>query len=396
MMLTKIKLEKDSQQKIVTDKIILLSEDKKSKNLADDFEKIITLINLFTIHIKYEKQISYLSEIIRDLDTLFSELTKHIQKRIQDTFSIIKEDVIECYNILESSNEFLKNPNIILMEGRDKAIEIEIEFANNKVSPAYKFMSESQVNSFGLAIFLSAVKHFNNEFKFIILDDVVNSFDTFKRPKIGQLLASKFSDFQILLLTHDLIFFETIQKKFPQWSRYKFTGWDYSTGPKTILAKDFIEEIQRSIDEDNPLSAGQMLGRYLEVTLSDLNQNLSTQMDYRVGNNYTLSEFYNGFASRMKDKVKIPNKKHKVLEMLKDFEESTIFRNYCVHYKEAATQYTSPEIKLILDKWLAIEKEVYCNLCRSYPEFKKNDGVEYVKCNCSSLDLKDASKFAFT
>ncbi len=32
---------------------------------------------------------------------------------------------------------------------RDKAIELEIEFAGEELSPAFKVLSESQINSFG-------------------------------------------------------------------------------------------------------------------------------------------------------------------------------------------------------------------------------------------------------
>jgi len=380
-------------KKIVSDKIKALSEDKNSKDLTNDFESIIQLISAYTGYLKNEKKVAYLTTVTENLDLLFTALTLEIQKQIQNTFAAIQTDVIDCYNFLESTNQYLKNPEIKLVTGRDKAVELVIEFANEKISPAYKFMSESQVNSFGLAIFLSAVKYFNNNFKFIILDDVVNSFDSFKRPKVSQLLANKFSDFQVLMLTHDQIFFDTVQRDFPQWNRYKFASWDYTTGPRCNFSNNYNEEIQKLIDDDDACGAGQKLGRYLEMVFGILNQNLQTPIPYKLENVYTLSEFYDPLVKRFKDKLKIPNKQHIISILFSQFEQGTIFRNYCAHYKNEANPFTAIEIESVFKKWIAIETETYCATCKSYCHFEVIGGIEYVRCNCGILNLKEETKF---
>lgn len=380
-------------KQFVIDKIKELSEDKNSKDLAVNFDSVIQVITAYTNFLKNKKKVGYLSTITTKLNQIFVNLTSFIQKQIQNTFTAIQTDLNYCYNFLESSNRFLKNPEIKLVTGRDKAVELEIEFADEKVSPAYKFMSESQVNSFGLSVFLSAVKHFNNDFKFIVLDDVVNSFDAFKRPKVSQLLANRFSDFQVLMLTHDQIFFDTVQRDFPQWNRYKFAGWDYTTGPRCSFTTNYIEEIQKLIEDDEPISAGQKLGRYLEMVFGILNQNLKTPIQYKLENVYTLSEFYNPLVKRFKDKLKLPNKKHIISNLFSEFEQGTIFRNYCAHYKNEATQFTSEEIDGVFKKWLEIEEQIYCEICKSYCHLENSGGTEYVRCNCGTLDLKVETKF---
>lgn len=386
--------EKEIEYKeIVASKIKSLSEDKNSKYLATNFGNVLEIITGYTSYLKIEKKVSYLSNITTNLNLIFTKLTSFIQEQIQNTFIAIQTDLNYCYNFLESSNQFLKNPEIKLVPGRDKAVELEIEFADERISPAYKFMSESQVNSFGLAIFLSAVKYFNSDFKFILLDDVVNSFDAFKRPKVSQLLATRFSDFQVLMLTHDQIFFDTVQWDFPQWNRYKFASWDYTTGSRCNFSNNYIEEIQKLIDDDDPIGAGQKLGRYLEMVFGIVNQNLKTPIQYKLENVYTLSEFYNPLVKRFKDKLKLPNKKHIISNLFSEFEQGTIFRNYCAHYKNESTQFTSEEIDAVFKKWLEIEVQIYCETCKSYCHLESIGGVEYVRCNCASLDLKDEAKF---
>ena len=375
-------------RKVVIDRLAALVGDENTKTLASDFTNLVNLITAYSDHVKADAKLGYLASICANVEALFNHLTTYIQNQIQATFTNIQADVIECYNILESSNAFLKNPAIKLVTGKDKAVELEIEFVTEKITPAYKFMSESQVNSFGLAIFLSAVKHFNREFKFIILDDVVNSFDAFKRPRVAQLIATKFSDFQFLILTHDQIFFDTVQKAFPNWQRYKFVSWDFATGPSFRISKDYSEDIQHLIDEDEAVKAGQTLGRYLEWSLGNVNESMQTPIRYKVENAYTLGEFYDPLVSRFRDKLKQAGKTHKLVQAFNDIEQGTIFRNYCAHWKNEANGFTSPEIDTIFKKWMDIEKMVYCYDCKTNVKLERNGSAEYVKCSCGTLDLR--------
>lgn len=382
-----------ASKKIVSDKINLLSKDEKTKTLAQDYTNINNIISSFKNYSINNGKVTYLTDINSKLLIFFSELTTYIQSTIQSTFNTISSDVVDYFNFLESSNPFIKNPELKLITGKDKAVELEIEFVSEKVTPAFKFLSESQVNSFGLAIFLAAVKHFNSDFKFFILDDVVNSFDSFKRPKVSQLIATRFKDFQTLMITHDQVFFDTVQRDFPNWQRYKFTSWDYTTGPRFRLAKNYSEEIQEYLDEDKPITAGQSLGRYLEWTFGVLNENLQTPIRYKIENTYTLSEFYEPLLKRFKDKLKSSGKQHKLIQNFDEFEQGTIFRNYCAHWKNEANQFTSIEIDSLFKKWLEIEEMIFCDDCKSFAKLDTSTGTEYVKCNCSKLDLKTDSNY---
>jgi recombinational DNA repair ATPase RecF len=382
-----------TNRKKVSDKIDTLSKDEKTKTLAQDFHNVSTVITGYRNFIINSNKVSYLSSITTNLNSLFSQLTTFIQTTIQTTFDGISSNVVEYFNVLESSNDFIKNPALKLITGKDKAVELEIEFVTEKISPAFKFMSESQVNSFGLAIFLAAVKHFNADFKFFILDDVINSFDAFKRPKVAQLLATKFSDFQILVFTHDQIFFDTMQRDFPNWQRYKVTSWDYNTGPRYRLAKNYTEEIKEYLDEDKPVTAGQTLGRYLEWTLGAINENMQTPIKYKIENVYTLGEFYDPMVKRFREKLKQSGKQHKLIAAFDGIEQGTIFRNYCAHWKNEASPFTAPEIQGVFDKWVEIEKMLYCPDCKSFANFDSSTGTEYIKCNCCKLDLKDSSLY---
>lgn len=383
-------------KKLVADKITKLSIDETTKTLAQDYTNISNIIDNFKSHSINKEKVAYLKSITCNLQTIFNSLTAYIQTEIQNTFTTISADVVDYFNILENSNPDIKNPALKLITGKDKAVELEIEFASEKITPAFKFLSESQVNSFGLAFFLAAVKRFNKDFKFFILDDVVNSFDSFKRPRVAKLIATKFSNFQVLMFTHDQIFFDTVQRNFPEWQRYKFTSWDYSTGPKFKPSKNYLEEIQSYIDDDNPITAGQTLGKYLEWIFGILCQNMETPIPYRVENIYTLSDYYNPLAKRFRDKIKLPNTQHKLFELLDEFETGTIFRNYCVHWKNEATQFTTEEIDTIFKKWIKIEEIIFCTSCKSFVHYENINNTNYVRCDCGITNLLDKKYYSST
>lgn len=377
-----------AHKKIVSDITTELEDDKARKSLAEDYGNILKLKDTYINYLVYSKQVDFLTRLKSDFDALFGHLTSFIQNRIQTTFTSISANVVQYFGILESSNSFLKNPQIKLITGKDKAVELEIEFMSEKITPAFKFLSESQVNSFGMAIFLASVRHFNDQFKFIILDDVVNSFDSFKRSRVSQLLANKFDDFQVLILTHDQIFFDTLQRDFPNWNRYKFTNWDFAAGPRFRLAQNYSEEILALLEEDKPIQAGQSLGRYLEWTFGVLNENLRTPMPYKVENVYTLSEFFEPLKARFNKLLKESGKQHKLMVLFDELETGTIFRNYCTHWKNESSPFTTPEIEAIFNKWLETERMIYCTSCKSFANYESIDHTDYIRCNCGIINLK--------
>lgn len=374
---------------LVTDQVADLENDSVRRSLADDYGLLITTADLYKRRTTGGAKQTYLSGNLTKLEKLLEHLTSHIQEQIQNIFSEISQEVMDCFNALEGGDNIFRNPQVVLIEGRDRAIELDIEFAGESVRPAFKFLSESQINSFGLSIFLAAVKHFNPDFKFFILDDVVNSFDAYKRPRIPALIADRFADFQVLMLTHDQIFFDTVQRAFPNWNRYRFTGWEYATGPKAKLARSPFEEIQNQLDDDKPILAGQILGRYLEWVFGELCESMEVPLKYNTLNVHTLGEFYETLVSRFRQKLKKAGHSHVLLTAFDQLEQGGIFRNYCAHWKNEATPFTTEEIKGIFEKWKEIESILWCDGCKAFVRYEKVNNDEYIRCGCNAKNLKN-------
>ena len=370
---------------IIRNNIENLYNDESRKVLVSDFQQADKLIESFLKLDELNKKISKLEEIKTAFDDIKDDFTEETKRNVQTSFDAISSDMADYFNILERDSDNLGNPKIMLNVEKNKAVELEIIFGGESISPAFKFLSESQLNSFGLSIFLASTKQFNPNFKFIILDDIINSFDGYKRPRVIDLLSEHFSDYQILLLTHDSIWLDRLQRSFPHWIRNHFLGWDYLIGPKMKTGKDTYVQIDDFLSEDNPKAAGRTFGVYLEFVLQELCENLEGAVKYNRRNEFTLSELFQSFQNRMKKKLK-PD--HSVVELILEFGINTGFRNYCVHWKEPEIPYSSPEIRDIVEMWKNIENRIGCDNCHKFIIYEKVGGFEHISCPCRKLNLK--------
>ena len=375
-------------KEVISRQVESLENDDFRKALVDDFQRLNELRRSFLKLKKLNKMIERLEEIKSAYEKIRDDYVEDTKKNVQESFDAISSDVAKYFKILERDNDNLSNPEIKLYSENDKAVELEIMFGGEPIRPAYKFLSESQLNSFGLSVFLASAKHFNPEFKFIILDDIINSFDTYKRPRVIDLLSEHFSDYQILLLTHDSIWLDRLQKSFPTWIRKLFLGWDYTIGPRVEPGKNSYEQIDELLYQDKPTEAGWMFGRYLEWVFQELCVNLEASVKYNKRNEYSLLELFQAFKSRIQNKIKAD---HSIVKLILDFEVDTGFRNFCDHWKDTETDYSSSEISDIVQNWRSIEGEIECDKCHKFIRYEKVDKYEHLTCSCRRLNMNAAT-----
>jgi energy-coupling factor transporter ATP-binding protein EcfA2 len=114
-----------------------------------------------------------------------------------------------------------------------KGVELAINFYGSRQRPPHGVLSESHLNSLAIALFLAMAASFNEKLGFLILDDVINSFDVEHRGRLAELLADGFAEWQLIVLTHDQQFFEHLSRRAPAWRKIEFTSWSHATGPRT-------------------------------------------------------------------------------------------------------------------------------------------------------------------
>ena len=176
-------------------------------SLKADLERITcTKAELRSLQIELDRQVLIIDKAIVD----------HIQSLIVK----LQDDVASIYRDIQGAGWSVP-PIRIELPGKDgidqQRAQLLIDFSDNRkgVVPS-GYLSDSQMHTLALALRLAAIRMFNSKAPFLVLDDVVTSYDADHRKTIASALAKHFHDFQIILVTHDEQFFNLLKDQLPQ------------------------------------------------------------------------------------------------------------------------------------------------------------------------------------
>ena len=167
----------------------------------------------------------------------------------------------------------------------EKGAELSVDFHGRKELPPHRVLSESHLNSLGIALFLAMVETFNNHIGFLVLDDVVNSFDREHRGRVAELLVQEFGETQLIVLTHDEQFFTHLSRRAPSWVQEHFTSWSYAEGPRTRQYEGdlLLVEANEVLSSGDRVGAAQKSRRALEEFLQEACEALEALLPFRRG-----------------------------------------------------------------------------------------------------------------
>ncbi len=151
----------------------------------------------------YEAQITTLQIIFSDFITVQTTA-------LQSVLDVVSCNVGKYYGALHPDENV---DRVRLRVVGEEGVEFEYFFHGEPTYPPMKYLSESHLNSLGIALFLASVKLFNKRSNFFVLDDVITSFDIGHRRRLIRLFADEFSDWQIILLTHESFWFDLIKRE---------------------------------------------------------------------------------------------------------------------------------------------------------------------------------------
>ncbi len=335
----------------------LESNNEYRKNLVTDNTNFSFARKLWGDLENKRKHLSDNEKTFQKTNAIVDDYVQSSIANVENRFKIISNDVRDFFELLEHDTDGLSGATIKLLTDEDRAVELQVDFHGDQIYPAYKYLSESQLNSFGLSVFLASVKYFNSDFKFIILDDIINSFDGYKRPRICELLKTKFPAHQVLLLTHDNVWSDKLFESFPSAVKKRFTRWEINHGPIDMEAVAPLDEIIKLIDEDKPSLAGALLGPFLERQIQEICEKFEVFVKYSRINEYSLNPLIDRLRIRAKEKL---GDDHCFVKAIQDLYDDTGFRNLCSHWKNPDIQLTKEEMQAVVNKWLEVEKLAKC------------------------------------
>ncbi|APF20297.1 SMC domain protein [Caldithrix abyssi DSM 13497] len=374
-------------KKISSENLEKLKTNKKGDSKFEIHSKILLSKNAY-LEIKRLKNSKELLEKQQyTLEIIYAAFIKKMEDGFKSFLDHLSNDINELY-VFMNPGEHIEDINLIPIKKNDEfaGITIQFKFFENEVNPPNKYLSESHLNCLGLAFFLASVKAFNKKNKFFILDDVISSFDSNHRVRFAHLLVEKFSDYQIILMTHEKNWFDYVAKmvKGKNWLINTFK-WRDKHGPVIdINLPSLKEQIEKLILNNELDSLGNKIRKYLESLLKDIAFHLSVMVKF-LFNDKNEDRMANELLSALKGHLK----KHAGTSIdtspIDRLIGSTFIGNKASH--DSTFKATMGDFKAFWSDVLELRNSFYCENCKKYVSIKYYDSVnKKIRCYCGKIE----------
>lgn len=321
-------------QSVVT-RINTIQEALKKVNKTEIYSNISAAKDAFVRINQIEKSKSLLEKQRKSLELIYNAFVKAQKDGLENFISTFSDSINGYYQFMNPDEPFQEIKIVTIGEEDElNGITIEYKYNGNWVSPPQKYFSESHLNCFGISFFLASVQAFNKVNKFFVLDDVISSFDSAHRKRFADLLFTKFSEYQIILLTHEEDWFTNFVR--PQ---AKKKGWlineiNWTETKGTHLKeepKDLLERIEEGLASGNISDLGNPIRKYLEALLKDvaLNTESKYMFQFNESNEHRMpNELLQGLRSQIKSNSTELKAKFDLFDRV---EQSALLGNICSH-----------------------------------------------------------------
>jgi len=268
-----------------------------------------------------------------------------------------------------------------------KGVELAIEFHGSRQRPPHGVLSESHLNSLAIALFLAMAESFNEQIGFLLLDDVINSFDVEHRGRLAELLADGFGEWQLIVLTHDQQFFEHLSRRAPAWRRLEFTSWSHASGPRTTQYETtgILRNARDRFEHGDINDAATNARRALEELLQEVCEALWAPLPFRRGqanDRREIGELFKGLRRALKERAK------PLLESLEPLLrnlEADVAATLNVAAHAGRVRPGGSEVKAALERIAALDDTWSCPQCLTRVWHRGSPDASRCKCGHSSF-----------
>jgi hypothetical protein len=228
---------------------------------------------------------------------------------------------------------------------------------------------------------------FNEQVGFLVLDDVINSFDVEHRGRLAELLADGFADWQLIVLTHDQQFFEHLSRRAPSWRKLEFTSWTHASGPRTTEYETtgILRTARERLESGDVQGAASKARRGLEELLQEICEALCAPLPFRRGqanDKREIGELFKGVRRTLKERAK--PLLESIEPLLKNLEADVgATLNVAVHGSRGRAG--ASEVKAALERIAALDQKWSCSACMTRVWHRGTPEASRCKCGQSSF-----------
>lgn len=239
---------------------------------------------------------------------VFEDAQTARKEEVQLLFNELSKEIDEMYVRLHP-DESHGGIRLELREAVQGSTNIRADFYDRQSEDPRAYYSEAHLDTLGLSIFLTLRRWYRRQrpaFDLLILDDVLSSVDTAHAIRLAELLLTEFGDYQVLLTTHDRIWFEHLRDiqarcgKEQMFVNKVIHKWTIDEGPDIREPEDERRAIERLIEDGSAESIAVMAGRLLEHVLQEMRYGLRLSIQAKRSEQYEIGELWPAFYAAVK------------------------------------------------------------------------------------------------
>lgn len=396
------KIPTDALKDILTNTNNLISDLSKKSDSLFEAEKITEsekeVLRIVGIMGQVKSKVEEISKTRTELESIkkrfgiaraiYSKFTSIKREKVQEVFDVIQSDIEKYYTMLHPGDAH-KNIELKLPVSRRASLELRIESFGRRDEDPRAYSSEGHLDSFGLCIFLAFVKKFNSACSLVVLDDVVTTVDAGHRENICKLLIEEFSDKQLIITTHENLWYEQLRnhhraaKVEGNFNYLAVERWEVSSGPTIRPYKPRWERILEKID-NNDKSVGNEGRTYMEWTLEAICDSLEAQVIFRNSREWDIGELFSSAKNRAEHLINDDKYKEGVSKAFQNLANTIIYGNIISHNNPLAEELTITEIGNFCNAVHSLYCTFLCPNCGSILRYIR--GLKIVRCSNPKCD----------
>lgn len=339
------------------------------------------------------------SDALRRADSHFIAARDSI---LQDTYDAVADRMGNLYRKIHAGDE---NNFGAYMAPTRAGLKLSVDFRDKGQFPPSALHSEGHQDSMGLCFFLALTEYLAGAgLPVVVLDDVVMSVDYNHRRGVAQVLATEVSGRQLIITTHDRIWWRQLRTLgvVTKTNSFEFTGWSFEDGPQEIEeAGDPLARARVALERGDAPQVAAALRRAVEELFPDICDALGAKVRYRADGANEAGEFlqaalftYGELLRKAKSASQQWKRDTAPLEKLdkeraavcKDFYGEAWLVNPTLHFNLWSANISASDFTPILAAYEALFKLFYCAQCGMLLQAVEVDHkLNVVKCACGHV-----------
>jgi exonuclease VII small subunit len=315
------------------------------------------------------------------VETLLEAADERIRTAIDDA---IKElgDLVASYYLRISGSQVYSDVELRYDPRRAGGAEFSILYDGREAfSPPQRIMSGGQLHALALAFFLARTKLEGGHWRTIVLDDVVASFSGIHRLGFLDLLEAEFSDWQVILLTHDPTFAGLARTTVGSgWDHRRISQWTPKGGP-CLVEGDPLKRLRERLDEGHSADElGSIAREAFEAEISKPLEPLKYSIEYHSNGRYTGMDYLialrRGLSAAKSDLAEA--------DVLKRLEADNFVANLASHHQPNLSGAEAADFRRLVNDLEEVRALFHCDDCGE-PVWATGKKTGKHNCACEAL-----------